>query len=61
MLQFEIVREKKGLSFMKPVFKLYIEKSKEEKFVCMFAQKKFFNKGSNYVISLDNKSGNRDS
>ena len=46
---------------MKPLFKLFIEKNKEEKFVCMFAKKKFFNKGSNFVISLDNKGGSRES
>ena len=61
MLQFEIGREKGGLNFMNPFFKLYIEKNKDEKFVIMFAKKKLFNKGSNYIITLDKKKGKRDS
>lgn len=40
---------------MTPLFKLYIEKNKEEKFVIMVAKKKLFNKGTNFVISLDGK------
>jgi hypothetical protein len=40
---------------MNPIFKLYLEKSKDEKFNILFAKKRPFNKTTNFIITLDNK------
>lgn len=44
MLQFELVRDKKGFNFMQPQFNLLIEKNSEHKFNILFAKKRLFNK-----------------
>ena len=61
MIQFEVQRNRKGLSFMQPKFVLKLEKSESQSFPIAFSKRMLFNKSSSFIITLDRNSFKRKS
>ena len=59
-LKFTISRNKSGLNKLSPYFTLFLEKPLGVKVPILYGKKRLFNKLANYIITLDQKSKERD-